>query len=700
MEGLVEPSYVPYTKTNHMATIPSLSSELDALSVQLRTEVSSILLSADTSGLTTVMGAGCVTAGRVTPAELSNMIKSDDAIQKALAGIEDKVQAEIRRAIRALVEGYAEQVADGTYAATRTEMEARVVIPVINRARGAQKVLMTMDSKIQDLKASAARIQSAGANSEASDKSAQTYRDNIKFVSETALKLHSYDVIIKGLTAEIDTIMFCRDSGATERAANKQTSRNAMTSERKYVEKSLLEYFDSGSNQQSGAVKVHLKELKIPEQLEKDKGVELIMAAKAFLKNRAPSYYAIIPDLLRIMEEAKIGNYYKPSSKRDGYSGLPMAIREIYEAQAQELYDELALKVPARIMNNIRVSFKYGQEDKQAQCEPGDGPTALFCLLALYRPAGLAYRDSIRETLESASNKFKDGTNPLAKIKEIRATILEALDLNVRVSRRTTGKGIVTVMLERGNTFAQKLAKYTELGAVVDQEDCIVELNRLFTDIEDNIIQLQEAGVDVKKVMQINVMSTDKAKGTDKECWYGKDCTRNECVFSHPGKKSGKGDGKGKGKGDSKGKGKGAGKGKGKGEGKGKGAKSSTCKAKGCQAPSRGWPLCDNCRREGLEKGKITMKDGTVEAVVVKKRKLDDAMEKRLAQLEKSVMAASQAGQDGDDTDDDDVYVGGGAPKCAQKNSKAANAASGVKERLGKRVKSSDDQINWEFQQE
>jgi hypothetical protein len=76
----------------------------------------------------------------------------------------------------------------------------------------------------------------------------------------------------------------------------------------------------------------------------------------------------------------------------------------------------------------------------------GDGPMAIFCLLALFRSAGLAYRDSLRAKLETGSQHFKGGSNPAAKIKELQQVIPEAIDLNVRVAWRTTGKGIVTVM--------------------------------------------------------------------------------------------------------------------------------------------------------------------------------------------------------------------------------------------------------------
>jgi hypothetical protein len=345
-------------------------------------------------------------------------------------------------------------------------------------------------------------------------------------------------------------------------------------------------------------------------------------------------------DVIRILAESKMGNYFKPATSVNGYAEVKAEIRDVYKQQAQSLYDEICLRVPARIMNDIRVAFKYGIDEKQAYCEVGDGPMAIFCLLALFRPAGLVYRDSLRTKLEEGAASFKGGNNPAVKIKELRAIILEAMDLGVKVAWRVTGKGIVTVMSERGNNFAQILAKYDTPGGVVDPEDCVVELNRMFTDIDETIVKMEATGIDMTRVMQVKVMGGDdnskknskKTGVNDQVCWFGLDCHREHCTFTHDKTPKGVREKKGKG-GDSKGKGA-DGKGKG-GDRKGKGGKGeSTCKAKSCQAPARGWPLCNSCRREGIEKGSVLCKDGSKMPVVAGEKK-PLSTQKRLAQLEK-----------------------------------------------------------------
>ena len=348
-----------------MTSISSLSIECSAIAQQIRSELSSIQISSDTTGFTTVMGAGCKSAGISNPSELSATIKADPALNKAFStnGLDSQQKAEVARAIRGLMDTYASKVADATYAKTFEELEATMARPNLTRAHAGAKLLDILDSKMGELKDAAARVQQAGNKSAATTAAAAKYEESIKFVKVTAAKLSSYDLNIAQLTNQIDEIMFSGDSAPTTTAKDKQTIRKSMISEREFVQQRLVHYFDA-SAQSSKDSKVYLKELKIPDQLEKDKGVELIMATKGYLKNRTLSFYAIMPDLTRIMSESKIGNFYKPASKKDGFASVPIEIRSDYTLQAQELYDELCLKVPNKVMQNIRVSFKYGLEEK------------------------------------------------------------------------------------------------------------------------------------------------------------------------------------------------------------------------------------------------------------------------------------------------------------------------------------------------
>ena len=68
-------------------------------------------------------------------------------------------------------------------------------------------------------------------------------------------------------------------------------------------------------------------------------------------------------DIIRILAESKIGKFYKPADAKNGFAEVRIEIRGAYILQARELYDEICLKVPKAIMNDIRVSFKYGIDD-------------------------------------------------------------------------------------------------------------------------------------------------------------------------------------------------------------------------------------------------------------------------------------------------------------------------------------------------
>jgi hypothetical protein len=646
--------------------LTTLVSTLSTACHGLRTELVSVQLATDSRSLTTVMGAGCKDAGKVGLAELGGMIRADPRLIQAMVDIEAETAAGIHAAIMPLMEHYANAVSEAGYRAQFEGWQTRIELPV---ASGLRSIIQNIDAifpSLDDIRVKASRLQTLSSNSGPSTIILQEYQANLEFVCRIAQKLSMYDSSILTYTTQIDALMF-NSQGA--QAKVKQDERASMVAERKYVEHGLISHFESGTTHSRGDIKIVLKELKIPEAIEKGKGVEFIQNFKAFLKNRAPQFYAIMSDLIRILAESKIGKFYKPAPAKNDNVEIKSEIREAYVLQARELYDEICLKVPKPIMNNIRVSFKYGIEERQACCEVGDGPMAVFCLLALYRPAGLAYRDSLRTKLEEGSHQFKGGNNPAAKIKELRSVILEAIDLGVRVAWRTTGKGIVTVMSERGNNFAQILAKYNLPGGIMDSEDCITELNRMFTDIEETIVSMEDSGMDVKRVMAIRVMSADANGKTGKPgtnlaiCWYGNDCTRTDCTFTHNG------NGKGGAAKDPKGKGKGNPKKteKGKGKGKGKGDKSEVCKAKSCTAPSRGWPLCNTCRREGLEKGVMTLKDGSKLPVVATVKKSEGTTEARLAVLEKNLTAHSaKADEEQEDGDDMELFTGNGAPKAAQ----------------------------------
>jgi hypothetical protein len=223
------------------------------------------------------------------------------------------------------------------------------------------------------------------------------------------------------------------------------------------------------------------------------------------------------------------------------------------------------------------------------------------------------------------------------------------MDLGINIQWSRVGKPIVTALTERNNIFAGALADYAKITNIVDMDDSAVEISRMFAAVQQACLDLEEAGITTKQASNYNRSgSGGKGDRGEAECWYGAECHRDNCSFSHPeGRKSGSKGGKGKGAG--KGKGKGAGKGKGKGAGKGKGSADyeakdkNLCKAEGCQSSGRGFPFCTTHRRQLVEKGEIKRKDGELEKYTPKESN------KRAAVAIRDDQAG--ASNDGDDTE-------------------------------------------------
>jgi hypothetical protein len=665
------------------STLSDSLSYLRSATASLHQDIESLMGAADGATFATVMGTGAKSTGRWTPAEMHEYIANDEELTAAGINMTDDERMGSDRAIRRLIYGYGDDIAGAVFEHTLNSWGTEMEEPIRDKINGLVVLVGKIDVIINDCVDKAKDLQKLDAKAVIGHRIVQEYDTNIEFVCETASKLNRYDVNIGKFTVAIDTLMYNSD---VDGAKAQQDLRGSMIAERRFVESMLHSHFDGTSTSGKSAVKITLRDLKVPDALEKGKGVELIQNVNAFMKNRAPQYYAIMADIIRILAESKMGNYFMPATAANDYADVKAEIRDVYKTQAQSLYDEICMRVPPRIMNDIRVTFKYGIDEKPACCKVGDGPMAIFCLLALFRPAGLVYRDSLRTKLEEGALSFKGGSNPTAKIKELRGVILEAMDLGVKIAWRVTGKGIVTVMSERGNNFAQVLSKYSAVGGIADPEDSIVELNRMFTDIDDTIVAMEAGGIDVNRVMQVKVFTDpDKKKKTgvnEQKCWFGLDCTREQCTFTHDKEKKGKGgERKGKG-GDRKGKG---GDRKPKGGG-GKGE--SKCTAKSCSAPARGWPLCNSCRREGIEKGSMTLKDGSTIPVTAHVKK-PESTQKRLAQLEKR-LTANQIDADDEDSEEDgedlELFVGGMAPKsvqiaAARKKLKALEAAGTKRKR-------------------
>lgn len=496
----------------------------------LRAELVALVIDCDEARVPTVMGTGCLIDARLEPAVLQALIKGDADLAAAMAGGIAN-QSAVRKAVRRLMDEYGDECAKRALQCAQKEVNDLIVRPVAARAAYAHKQVDHCENMCKDLQAAVMRIPGSGFSDAAGKAIKIKYEESLKFVEAASTRLTSFEARIVRISAKIAEITD-DDEADVLPLKGLQDSRTALETEKRYQESALIAYFDSGIQRSSGGVKLQLADLIIPNNLAKGKGKELVQNIKSFLHLRAPFFYAIMPDVIRIMEDSLIGKHHMPPTIQDGFAGVNPVVRSQYTVQAQRLWEEIEHKVPKDIIANIRKSFTYGIEDKKACCGVGDGPMAIFCMLALFRPSGIIYREGIKDKMEAATAGFSDGANPRSKIKELWPTLREALDMGVRLQWGRIGKPIVTILSERNNTFARVLAKYAVAGGIVDSEDSGVEIDRMFSDIEQACKDMEDAGINVKQVNANSLTSSRDTNGNSldykvQDCWFGDKCAKD-----------------------------------------------------------------------------------------------------------------------------------------------------------------------------
>jgi hypothetical protein len=147
----------------------SLLSSLSELSTscrELRAELASVRLSNDSDGLTTVMGPA-IAAGRLKPVEIQMLVKDDAMLSKLLQETDEAQQKKIQGAVRLLMERYGQEAENRAYATFRSELDARITIPVERHATAAETLLGNAEVQIDEIQAAAARLTSSGSSTNA-----------------------------------------------------------------------------------------------------------------------------------------------------------------------------------------------------------------------------------------------------------------------------------------------------------------------------------------------------------------------------------------------------------------------------------------------------------------------------------------------------------------------------------------------------
>ena len=583
-------------------TLAQATADLDAIAKA--TDAICANLSAD---LSTVMGPGHA-QGAQTATQVLKDIEQTFRVAKESKKGEKWLQKELSARIKTLVTAEREEAIKATAQGISKHLQSAAT----TNQSAAQTALKTCQDKLLAL--SQAQSQAQTLRSRARELAVAKYDTSVALIVAVSTQATTHDNTIKSISNQLITIYAGQDP--TDPTVGKeitrlQTLRKSVEEEKAHLQRNIIDHFDESIGV-TGSKKTQI-DLVIPKAIEQGKGQTLIDNMRAYLRNRASEFYAILPEMHRISDDfdSTDGTYYRPPSKSTGLDTVNSAYKAAYLEQAETLYLRIKSLTPADIMNRVCSTFKYGMHEQfQTKCEDGDGPTAYFGLVSLFKPAKANHRDELIDHFNQAYLHFQKG-DPKKKVENLRPKLVDAIQLGIQLNWSTTGKKIVQVLSRLDHVMGRKIDKY-ENGPDNPNDTCTY-LQDLFATIETECDASARIGVDTKSdnkwhTQAHNVTATDLSS---KECRYGAGCYRKNCSFKHPdpagpirsthNQRMGKG-GKGNGKGS-------------RTQGKGKGNRDKgkhTCKARGCNQNAPADKLCTTCFKELLSKGgSITCKDGS-----------------------------------------------------------------------------------------
>ena len=555
--------------------------------------------------LATVMGpAG--NAGQLDQQQLQQQLAAIGAPPSGRASQQDK--QEYLAKLSTLLQQVAQTQIDNTIQAAQTSIASKAA-EINNAIDAAKQAVQALEPDKQD---DAAPTTAAEATFNSSIERVTTLMAQILQRSEL------YDQVGAKLNEAYERLGQDPNDAANNDQVDKiQTLRRNIMEQKNNLQREIVQYFDSAFRQDKH--KTNLIDLKIPKDIHSGKGQMLMDNLKAYLRGRATEYYAIIPFLLRISDDfdSKQGIYWLPTAE-----DVPEIMRDAYCNQAEALYHVIMDQLTTEVKNKIKSTYKYGiHQQHEARCAIGDGPSAYFALISLYKPIKASHRDSLTEIFNVAWTHFLKG-DPLKKIGFLRPKLVEANELQLQLNWSTTGKKIIQVLSRADHVMAQEIKQY-EKGPS-DPADTNTHLEDLFAAIEgelDKAKLVPQSNNKEKEWHAHNVIAHNHSNR--RPCRYGLECTDTQCTRTHPRgfkrpreqddtqdmppSKHGKGSSDYGGKGNRGGKGYKGGKGK---RIRGRPA----CEAQGCSqyTPHPSKSLCTTHFKEALDKGSVTKKDGTI----------------------------------------------------------------------------------------
>jgi hypothetical protein len=247
----------------------SLLTKLQAAIVAIQSGVATASITQDTSDLATVMGPAAKAAGVLAPQVLQARIADDPAMTAALTGIANQQKSMLRKATRYLMDAYAREISEDVvnYAARHVLREvSKPTRDALKTVAAQVKTTLTIHGEIGTL---AARLDVKSINATAASSIEAEYSANQDFVVKFSTKIKTYEDQVDIMTRAIDDNMvktldplLTVDAIAGLRLTIKalQDSRETISTEKKYAERSVVAHFDGGCTDQRAGIKMSLTE--------------------------------------------------------------------------------------------------------------------------------------------------------------------------------------------------------------------------------------------------------------------------------------------------------------------------------------------------------------------------------------------------------------------------------------------------------
>ena len=368
------------------------------------------------------------------------------------------------------------------------------------------------------------------------------------------------------------------------------------------------------------------RNLDIPTRLAADKGQQLVNTFTAFSKQFAHKLTIAQHYIERIGHDVHpdtgvfwgIDTGELPHMGND-FAGLSENCKGVYNRETLWFWSQLEVAFQAAnqmdVLEECLTTFRFGLHgERKFKGFRGDGVLAYWCLLSRYRPTDERHRAMIEKKLNGSHIMFRNKSVSYdVAVNTITPIMTEARKISLKIKWMHTGSLWLKAM-ENDAKMTVALSKFKEGGP--DQDDCILWLMDMAEEITANCSNPKSGGPEAMSAAMESIewkedddcwkiwqeedynqaMWHANSAGVAGECWFGNDCRRTNCSFSHPkDDATGKGGGKG---------------GKGK-KGKGKGGPPKPCFKMGCvRMAFRHYDFCTECHKEAVTKGGCLCKNG------------------------------------------------------------------------------------------